>query len=136
MAKILGMQRIALAIAVIGFAISVYLISVQYTVAPLACPTVGIINCETVLTSQYSKIFGVDNSILGAIFFLLDIAIILKYFGKDAMVLYNVVGIAFVIYYIFTEYLLGKICVYCTAVHICVLLLFLIAIKSNIRANG
>ncbi|MCL4364910.1 MAG: vitamin K epoxide reductase family protein [Candidatus Marsarchaeota archaeon] len=134
-AKIIGLQRIAFAISVIGLAVSIYLIGVQYAAAPLVCPSVGIINCETVLTSQYSKIFGIGNSVLGTIFFLIDLVIISKYFGKDVMVLYNTVGLAFIIYYISAEYLLGKICLYCTIVHICVLLLFLISIKSNMKKN-
>ena len=136
MGKLLNMRQIALAIAAIGLAVSIYLISVQYAGTTLACPTVGIINCETVLTSQYSKIFGIENSVLGAVFFLVDIAIILKYFGKDVMMLYNTLGLAFVIYYIFTEYLLRSICIYCTIVHICVILLFIISVKYCIKKNN
>lgn len=135
MAKTLGLRRVAFALSAIGLAVSIYLMVVQYAAAPLACPTVGIINCETVLTSQYSKIFGIENSVLGTIFFLIDLVIISRYFGKDVMVLYNAVGFAFIIYYISAEYLLGKICLYCTIVHICVLLLFLISIKSNMKKN-
>ncbi len=129
----IGIRQSALLIAALGLAVSLYLVSVQYAGAPLACPTTGVINCENVLTSQYSKMFGIDNSALGAVFFLIDIILIIRYFGRDVLVVYNIIGFAFVLYYIFTEYLLGSICIYCTAVHVCVLLLLAISIKRNGR---
>ena len=66
-------------------------------------------------------------------FFAIEIILILKYFGSDAMVAYNVIGFAFVLYYIYAEYLLKHICLYCTAVHISVILLLAISVKCNMK---
>lgn len=122
-------KQIALAIAMIGLMISSYLTLTRYTSLSLACPDTGVINCANVLSSQYSTIFGIPNAVLGIVFFLVDALVIWRYFGKDQMILINGIGLAFVLYYITTEFLLKSICIYCTAVHVCVLSLLFISIK-------
>ena len=124
------LRTAAYAIGAIGLLISIYLVLVTYSAAPLVCPDKGVINCENVLTSQYAKIFGVPNVLLGIVFFVAELAAIKLYFGKDQLIVYNALGIAFVAYYIFAEYMVGSICIFCTGVHICVLSLLLISIKG------
>ena len=121
-------RQLALAIAAIGFIISVYLTIIRYTSVSVACPDVGVINCENVLTSQYSTIFGIPNSVLGVIFFAINAVVIWKYFGNDQMIIFNGIGFAFVLYYMWSEYVIGSICIYCTGVHICTIALLLISI--------
>ncbi len=123
-----SIKKIAFAIAIIGLITSTYIEVVRLTSIQIACPENSLINCNDVLNSKYSTIFGVPNSLLGIIFFLLEIIVISKYFGKDQMLILNCIGITFVAYYIFTEYLLGRICEYCTIVHASVILLLAISI--------
>jgi uncharacterized membrane protein len=126
----LNVKKTALAIAVIGLLISVYLTITHYSSAlPLACPDKGIINCANVLNSQYSTIFGVPNAVLGIVFFIIDALVIMRYFAKEEMLLVNGVGIVFVLYYLLVEYTVGSICVFCTGVHVCVLALLIISIR-------
>ncbi len=126
----LNAKKIALTIAIIGLLISVYLTIIRYSSAlPLACPNKGIINCANVLNSQYSTILGVPNAVLGMLFFIAEILVILKYFGKEEMLLLNGIGIIFVAYFMLAEYVLGSICLFCTGVHISVIALLLISIK-------
>lgn len=122
------LRAIAYGIAAVGLLISIYLVLVTYSAAPLVCPDKGIINCENVLTSQYSRILGVPNVILGIVFFVAEIAAIRLYFGKDPLIVYNAMGMAFVAYYIFAEYMVKSICIFCTGVHVCVLSLLIISI--------
>lgn len=123
-------KKLSLIIAGIGLAISIYLTILRYTSAlPLVCPNNGIINCAHVLTSQYSTIFGVPNAVLGIVFFVAEMFVIMKYFGTEEMLLLNAIGLLFVLYYMFAEYVLSSICIFCTGVHICVLALLIISIK-------
>lgn len=126
----LNAQKVALAIAAIGLLISIYLTIIRYSsILPLACPDKGVIDCANVLNSQYSVIFGVPNAVLGLVFFIVDLYVIKKYFGKEEMLLVNAIGLVFVIYYMLAEYTLGSICIFCTGVHICVITLLIISIK-------
>ena len=126
----------ALAMSVIGIVISAYLTLIRYTSTPVACPDTGIINCGTVLSSQYSTIFGVPNAVLGIVFFAIEIIFVYKYFGREQMLLLNGVGLAFVLYFISTEYVLKAICIYCTAVHLCVIGLLAISLKYQDKVTS
>ena len=127
---------VAYVFAVIGLLVSVYLTLVRYTsVVPLACPSSGVINCENVLSSQYSTIFGIPNAVLGMVFFVAEIIAIRMYFKTDYFLMLNGIGLAFVLYYVTAEYVLSSICLFCTAVHVCVLALLAIAIKYSGKAK-
>ncbi len=123
--KRLSQARIALAI--IGLLASIYL---SYSAAfdvPVACPTVGILNCGSVLSSVYANTFGIPNGYLGVLFFLG--VFVLIYLKKPApLAALNAIGIGFVLYFIRAEYVLGSICIYCTLVHICTIALLAISI--------
>lgn len=126
----LNAKNIALSIAVIGLLISTYLTITHYSsVLPLACPDRGIINCANVLNSQYSAILGVPLAVLGILFFVAEILVIMTYFGKEEMLLFNGIGILFVVYFLLIEYVLSSICIFCTGVHVCILALMIISIK-------
>ncbi len=128
----LNAQRIALAIAVIGLLISVYLTILRFSsILPLECPDKGIIDCANVLNSQYSTILGIPNAVLGMVFFIVDIFVIARYFGKEEMLLVNGIGAVFVLYFIMAEYVLGSICIFCTGVHLCIIALLIISIKYS-----
>lgn len=122
------LAKIALILAVIGLADASYLTIDHYTNMQVACPSSGVINCENVLNSPYSVLLGVPFAVWGLVFFIIELAVILVVKNKDIFVIYNGIGVAFVLYLIYTEYLIGNICIYCTLVHIIVTLTFIISI--------
>lgn len=126
----LNAKNAAYAISAVGLAISIYLVILHYTALVPACPETGVINCENVLTSSYAEIFGIPVADMGLIFFIMEFAAVRVYFGKDPLIMLNIVGFAFLFYFWFAEYTLRSICIYCTGVHICVILLLILSIKG------
>lgn len=124
-------RNLSVLFAAIGLAISIYLTIVHYTSLQLACPDTGIINCENVLTSQYSMILGIPIAILGIVFFAAELFVILVVKDNDYFIALSGIGIAFVMYYIYSEYKVGSICIYCTAVHICTAALLVLSILRS-----
>ncbi len=126
------LYQLSILFALIGLIDSIYLTALHYdTAIPLACPDKGIINCENVLTSQYALILGVPIAVLGLVFFIAELLVIVVIKSKDAFIMLSGIGLAFVVYFIYTEYLIGNICLYCTLSHICTLALFILAIMQE-----
>lgn len=61
------MNIIGLVSAMLGLGFSLYLINQRTQNKKLMCPRKG--GCERVVNSVYGKIFGINNDLLGAIFF-------------------------------------------------------------------
>ena len=57
-------------ISLAGFGISIYLLIVHYQPQALVCNNSGVVNCEKVLTSPQSVIFGIPVPVFGLAFFL------------------------------------------------------------------
>jgi uncharacterized membrane protein len=97
--------------SLIGFSFSLYL----YLNRPDSsfCTFSG---CNYVLTSEFSKTLGVDNSILGVFYFL--IVGILNYLNKEKFLkILSVIGAIFAIYFIIAMlFILKEICYYCLIV--------------------
>ena len=102
------------------------------------CPTgsyFGIhLDCGQVLSSSYSKVFGIPLEILALFYFAVNLGMVyLIAFGSDRIsrrsmqVLFGwrFIGVAIVPYLIFVElFLLHTICVYCTIMHVAILVDF------------
>ncbi|MDE1869945.1 MAG: vitamin K epoxide reductase family protein [Candidatus Micrarchaeota archaeon] len=117
-------EKLQLALALLGLLISIYLtINHYFSALPVYCPTVGIVDCGAVLASSFATILGIiPSSALGIVFFLVYIGLI--WVNKDEDALYwNVIGFIFLFYFWYAEYTLGKICLYCTAIHLIVIAL-------------
>ena len=115
------------AISILGLIDSAYLTYDHYTNQQVACPNVGIIDCANVLNSQYAVLLGVvPVSVMGLVFFAIEIGLLFLYKQQDLLLIYNGAGIAFVLYFLFAEYMVHSICIYCTAVHIMVVALLLL----------
>lgn len=130
-------------LAVLGFisvGISIYLTYVHYNSnVPLVCSTNGFVNCENVLTSSYSFVPGttLPVSLPGILWSVVALALplaVLK-FGPQAHLLrigelvWGVFGILAVFYFVYTEIvLIYNLCVWCTSVHIIVLVYLLISV--------
>jgi uncharacterized membrane protein len=128
-------QLPALAAGLAGLAISIYLTVVHYAGVPLACPASGTINCEAVLSSRYAVIAGtaVPTSAAGIVWFAVSTLLWTRRPGRIHLA-WSIAGLAAVLSLVFVEIVLvGAICIWCTAAHVLVLLIFLIALQS---ANG
>lgn len=113
-----------------GIAVSIYLTAVHYAGTPLACPTGAVINCEAVLSSPYALIPGTQlpTATAGIIWFAVSAVLWLRPFGI-VHALWSGAGLATVLYLVFIEIvLLGAICLWCTAAHLLVVVIFLVAI--------
>ncbi len=128
-----------LALSAIGLLTAAYLVIVHYTNVPLACSTSGLVNCNSVLNSTYGYLMGIPVADYGVVFFLVETAILLLTFGggrvseplgRDIRMLYNAIGLVFVFYLLYAEYVLGHICEYCTVIHIVTVLLFVLSLFS------
>ena len=63
--------------------------------------------------------------------FVAQLAVILVLKNNDAFIILGGIGLAFVAYFLYSEYKVGSICEYCTLVHICTLALFIIAVMQE-----
>ncbi len=143
-------QALAIAVmAVVGIGIGIYLTTEHYAKAEPICPTVGPINCSSVLRSQYSVVpltgsptSGIPITVPGAVFFLVSggLAVwmlVRAYRGEDepswmrpTLVLWSLLGLLFVLYLVFAEIvLIRSICLWCTGVHILTLATLLLALS-------
>lgn len=116
--------------ALAGLAISAYLAVEHYTATTsLACPDTGTINCTKVTTSAWSHIGPVPMVLLGLLFFgamaLLCSPIAWQYRSLDWVRIAGAgAGVASAVYLIWAElFRIDAICLWCTAVHACTLLL-------------
>ncbi|HEX6818629.1 MAG TPA: vitamin K epoxide reductase family protein [Ktedonobacterales bacterium] len=132
-----------LGMAVLGFAISVYLTTVHYAGVRLVCSTGGIVNCAAVTSSSYSVIPGTQLPITipGMLWFTISAALavvglVAVQRGESeperlrlAHVIWGGLGLAFVFYLVYAELVkLHSICEWCTAVHVLTLLTFFVAL--------
>ena len=122
--------KLAVLASLAGLAISIYLTVVHYTTVPLACPVSGVINCEQVLTSRYGVIgdSGVPISAAGIVWFAVSAA--LAALGRRSVLLvWSSIGLLTALVLVYVEIVqLGAVCIWCTAAHVLVLLIFLIAL--------
>ncbi len=130
--------------ALLGLAIAAYLTVEHYdTSTTLACPETGTINCAKVTTSAWSHIGPVPVAVLGLAFFaamsLLCSPPAWRWAALDAVrVAGAAAGVTSALYLIWIElFRVDAICLWCTAVHICTLLLLALVLwtTSTVRAR-
>lgn len=133
-----------LLMSVVGLGISIYLTIVHYnSKVSLLCTTGGVINCQSVTSSAYSVIPGttIPITIPGMLWFVVLGALAgvgLWAAARDVeapswlrlyTLLWTIPGVAFVFYLLYCEIvLLGRICEWCTVVHLLTLAAFLVAL--------
>jgi uncharacterized membrane protein len=123
-------QIAALGISVAGIGVSIYLTVLHYQGVVPACPISGHINCDAVLSSQYAVIAGttLPTSAAGIVWFAVSAGLWLRPVGR-LLLAWSVLGLVAVLYLVFIEIVqIGAICLWCTATHVLVLVLFLIAL--------
>jgi uncharacterized membrane protein len=136
------LQFVSLALAIVGLGGSGYETWAHFNGSQLAgCPASGngAFNCTAVITSPQSMVFGViPVAILGLLFYIFLVAIMTPWAWRTRRreiawlrLGSMVVGMGFVIYLIYAElYQIGKLCEYCTGVHVITFLLFGITMVS------
>src|ERR1700674_5740 len=133
-------QLLALAAGVAGLGISIYLTAGHCAALPLACPAPGTINCEAVLSSRYAVITGtnVPTSAAGIVWFGVSALLWTRPFGRFQLP-WSALGLVTALFLVYVEIVqLGAICLWCTAAHILVLMIFLIAVTtaSGVRVRS
>jgi len=108
--------------SIIGLIIYIYLVYVVLisNSLPYFCSINNTqINCEKVLESPYSKLFGIPLELYAILYFIIDILLILLLYKKRLKIIYNLfyrlIGIIFVIFSLYTMlFLVHSICMYCS----------------------
>jgi uncharacterized membrane protein len=128
------LNRWSALLALLGLAISVYLMVVHYAQGevPLACAPGGVVNCELVTSSAESGVGPVPVALLGVVWFGMYLSLVLRGTAGPYRLAWAATGLAFVFYLVYAElFLIGALCLWCTAVHFVVLALFLLAIAQS-----
>jgi uncharacterized membrane protein len=124
-------------LGLVGLLVSAYLVSTHYFAdqVPLACATGGIVDCEEVTTSTASMLGPVPVAVLGLLWFVAFLGLLVARRRQPgwrlmvAQVGWTIAGLVFVFYFVYAElFLIGAICLWCTAVHAVVVVLFLISV--------
>jgi uncharacterized membrane protein len=117
-----------------GLAISLYLTVVHYAQGqvPLACASAGVVNCELVTSSAESAIGPLPVALLGVIWFAAYLGLIVVRAASTYQLAWAAAGLVFVFYLVYAElFLIGALCLWCTAVHVVVIGLFLLAVAQS-----
>lgn len=127
-------KKILFVLVLLGLADSIYLTYVHYAPKALVCSSTGIINCAFVITSQYSVVFGIPLAIYGLAWFIVQLALLFIRRNNDIKIAWSGIGLVAVAYSAVSMHLLGKICEYCVALDVIIVLVFityLLAIKNQ-----
>jgi uncharacterized membrane protein len=99
--------------------------------------SVGVVlNCEAVLDSKYSQVFGIPLELFAIAYFILNLLLVYFIaFGSDRLYrtslkilfVWRFLGIAIVPYLVFVElFLIKAVCIYCTTMHVAIIADFII----------
>jgi uncharacterized membrane protein len=125
-----------LVLAVLGLADSAYQVYTHYSgTGLLGCSATGD-SCVAVQSSSYAFIFGIPVAVFGLAFYVFMIAACSPWAWRAKLPAVRlvrlasmIIGILFVLYLVYREVIsLGKICAYCTSVHIITFLLFVLIV--------
>ncbi|GAA1392991.1 vitamin K epoxide reductase family protein [Luteococcus peritonei] len=125
----------------VGLLVAAYMTFEHYTGnRTLACSATGVVDCARVTTSSYSMILGIPVALAGLGWFLATIALTGWSFTRldqaprtRLLGAWYGLGLAFVLYLVWVELVpLGRICSWCTVVHVVTLLLFLLNLAEAV----
>ena len=137
-------RLLQIVISGLGLAIAGYLTLAHYaeSAVPLACPATSTINCAEVTTSGASYVGPIPVALLGFLWFLPMLVLVAgpgtpRIDRSLATLAWSAIGLAFVFYLIYAElFLVGAICLWCSAVHLCVIALFLLALNAYVSGGS
>lgn len=131
-----------LLLSVAGLAVAVYMTISHYTDnATLICTANAVVDCSAVTTSAEATILGIPVAVLGLVFFVPMVALTTPWAWRSELPAVRwlrlggvVVGLLFVVYLVTIELgVIGKICEWCTSVHIITLVLFALILTAELR---
>jgi uncharacterized membrane protein len=125
-----------IALAIVGLAVSLYLLTVHWGWWVAVCLGVG--NCEVVNTSTYSELLGIPVALLGALTYISLIALstliwkdLFAEYARLGRFFIATIGVAFSAYLTYVElFILHEICPWCV---LSAILITLIAILSGLE---
>ena len=123
-------------LSTLGLLISLYIsLFIEQGGSAAFCTIGETFDCTSVINSAYGHVFGISVSELGAFYFLVVIALYAVDFYDDyVMAGVSIIGLLSIMYFIFVELIiLDKFCLYCTSVHIVVIILFVIIAPESIK---
>ncbi len=128
--------KVLLVLLALGLAISVYLVYVSFNESALFCPSSSssLVNCETVLTSSFSRVFGVPLSFYAFGWFAIAIVIAARF--RKSLRVWSALGMAGLAYSIASMAEIGKICIYCSSLDVILLANFILVFwwfNENVR---
>jgi uncharacterized membrane protein len=139
-------QLTTLGLSVAALGVSIYLTIVHYSSTNLlVCSNKGTIDCEKVITSPQSMIFGVfPVAVLGLAFYVFMVAINTPWAWRSPLQLIwwarlggIVTGIGFVLYLLYAEFIqIRNVCLWCTSVHAITFVLFVMLIFYATLGTG
>jgi uncharacterized membrane protein len=139
-------QLTTLALSLAGLGVSIYLTVVHYGSSNLlVCSASGTINCEKVISSPESMVFGVfPVAVLGLAFYVFMVAINTPWAWQSRLPLIwwarlggIITGMGFVLYLLYAELVqVGNICLWCTSVHVITFVLFVMLIFYAALGGG
>ncbi len=113
-----------------------YLTIVHFLPSALACPTIGtVVDCEAVLSSAFSNVFGVPLAVLGLAWFIGMLAFYVSKHRGIALNLWMIIGLGGVLYSISAQAIIGKICIYCATLDIIILSTVLLFLYHGRKAH-
>src|ERR1700674_5480529 len=131
-------QIFLLACSLLGAAIAIYLTAVHYNESvPLVCSGSGVVNCGLVLSSPYAVVPGtsIPISIPGLAWCASMAALAIvglrpqPRWLRPAQFAWALVGMLTVLYLVYAEIVrLHAICAWCSALHVLILLMFLVTL--------
>lgn len=126
------LQLAGLVAGVAGLLVSIYLTVLHYAGVVPGCPVSGPINCDAVLASSYGVIAGtsIPTSAAGIVWFAVSALLWVRPVGRAALA-WSALGLLTVLYLVFIEIVrIGAICLWCTAAHVLVVVIFLAALTN------
>ncbi len=134
------MQALAVLAGLAGLGISIYLTVVHYSTIALACPANAVVNCEQVLSSSFAVIggSGVPTAAAGTVWFAVSAALAAAlWLAREPrlarlQLAWSAIGLVTVVYLVYVEIVrLGAVCIWCSAAHVLVLVIFLVALARR-----
>lgn len=133
---------LSLLLSIAGLLTSAYLTYTHFNTGALLCSADAVIDCETVTTSEQSALFGIPVAFLGLAFFAFLTVICLPFAWRiEALKWVRLaaigVGVLMVVYLVAAELLIiGKICLWCTVVHVITLALAYLLVSASLRTSN
>ena len=132
---------IMIAFAMAGLLVSAYLTYLSL-MPPTSCPVgdFGVLSCNEVIYSRYSKFFGISVALLGLCWFIIAFGLIVlsrkNWAYVRGIVTWSLLAAVGVAGFLYTElFLIGSICILCTIAHaagIAILLLSLFGLRYRL----